>query len=290
MRSSTACRITASAALCLAPWLANAYIINCENVVVQKKQFNLGALDNQYSLYTIDQHPPTVDNTTFAINFCRGLKKREDIDTKEDCPVGSRGESAEHHHDLSKCLTAVCAITNETNTVDHTSLIRETIPIAGEYSHTQGGSLDPKWTRFKTSSATADKGREGLRLEMHGGMYKETHGSKTRKKKQKAIIEFICERTLDEKRRKRDELLRANDKDNNEDQDDGDDDEAGDDSGERIDDGHGGTLKFISFEDEEVFTTLRLEWKTKYACEDSKDSSESSKSGHWGWFTWFIIM
>ena len=283
MRPSTAYRITASGAFLLAPWLAIAYTINCDNVVVQKKQFNLGALDNQYSLYTIDEHPPTVDNTTFAINFCRRLDKRGDIDTKEDCPVGSRGEPAWHHRDLSDRLTAVCAITNETNIVEQKSFIRETIPIAGEYSHTQGGSLDPKWTRLKTSSATADRGREGLRLEMHGGMYKEKHGSTVRKKKQKAIIEFICERVPDE-------VLRINDNDKNEDQDDGDDDDVGDDSGERTADGHGGTLKFISFEDEEEFTTLRLEWKTKYACEDSTDSGESSKSGHWGWFTWFIIM
>lgn len=202
----------------------------------------------------------------------------------------SRALCAWNHRHVAKCSTAVCAITNETNTVDNTWLIRETIPIAGEYSHTQGGSLDPKWTRLKTSSATADKGREGLRLEMHGGMYKEKHGSKTRKKKQKAIIEFICERTPDEDERRRDEVLRINDKGEDEDQDDGDDDDVGDDRGELIEDGHGGTLKFISFEDEEEFNTLRLEWKTKYACEDSKDSGESSRSGHWGWFTWFIIM
>ena len=123
---------------------------------------------------------------------------------------------------------------------------------------------------------------------MYGGVYTEKYGKKTQKKKQKAVIEFICERDPGDEDRKRDEALRVND--SGEDQDDGDDDEIGDDSGEITEDGHGGTLSYISWDDLEDYTTLRLEWKTKYACEDSKDSDESSNSGHWGWFTWFIIM
>jgi hypothetical protein len=40
--------------------------------------------------------------------------------------------------------------------------------------------------------------------------------------------------------------------------------------------------------DQEV-QTLRLEWRTKYACEDAP-ADDSNSSSHWGFFTWFIIM
>lgn len=167
-----------------------------------------------------------------------------------------------------------------------------TIPIAGEFAHTIGGSLDPKWTRLKTSASNADREKEGLRLEMNGGKFE--------KVKQKAIIEFICKPDAeDERKRRRDELHSSNteerrdkDEDKDEDADDGDDDEEEDRSGEVTDDGHGGKLKYISWEPENDQTrVLRLQWDTKYACEDAKSSNDAkSSSGHWGFFTWFIIM
>ena len=75
------------------------------------------------------------------------------------------------------------------------------------------------------------------------------------------------------------------DKDDGKDGDDDDDDDK-DDEDKR-------PLKFISYKEEADQTTvLRLEWRTKYACEkrDGADSPSKSKSEHWGFFTWFIIM
>ena len=157
----------------------------------------------------------------------------------------------------------------------------DVIPIAGEFSHNTGGALDPKWTRLKTSASNADREKEGLRLEMNGGSFE--------KKKQKAIVEFICQPDLKDEDRRRDGFVRPYE-DGDDDEKDGSENSEDDKNGEVADDGHGGKLKFISWEEEKDVKVLRLEWDTKYACEDAKDSGDESSSGHWGFFTWFIIM
>ena len=165
----------------------------------------------------------------------------------------------------------VCAIERLTNTVENITTILKTIPIAGAFSHTTGGALDPKWTRLRSSASSADRENEGLRLEMHGG---NNDG-----KKQKAIFEFLCDAPLgDTKSRDLSETLTAVGE------------EGHDKSGEEVADGHEGNIKLWSWEDEGDETVLRLKWITKYACEDAKDGGSGSTSGHWGFFTWFIIM
>ncbi len=139
------------------------------------------------------------------------------------------------------------------------------INIAGEYTSI-GGALDPKYTRLKTSSSPADSQLEGLRMELRGGGYN--------KKKQKAIIDFLCSTDDEGGTEKREE---REGEDNEEDK-----------SEEEVDDGHGGRLKFQSYEDVEHEGILRLQWKTKYACEDARDSGR--KSGGWGFFSWFFFM
>ena len=155
-------------------------------------------------------------------------------------------------------------------------MITDTWPIAGDFSLSAGGYLDPKQLRLKGSESTSDREKEGVRITLNGGSHE--------KQKQKAIVEFLCLRD-----RKRDEIRR-----DSQDEEDGGtgENKEHDHSGEEQDDGHGGTLKFVSWETEESDTkVLRLEWDTKYACEDSDGSDEeSSSSGHWGFFTWLIIM
>lgn len=148
----------------------------------------------------------------------------------------------------------------------------EAIPIAGEYSTTIGGRLEPHWTRLKTSGLSGDKGKEGLRLSMEGGSTKE---------KQRAVVEFLCPPKSEERRR----LRRAKD-----DEDDDEDDDTA--PGEEVDDGAGGRLKYVSYESAGEVKVLNLEWTTQHACEDAKDDNNEKKSssGHWGFFTWLIIM
>lgn len=144
------------------------------------------------------------------------------------------------------------------------------IPIAGDFTISTGGALDPKWTRLKTSTRPADRDKEGVMLEMGGGRY--TDDGKTQK--QKAVVEFLCDGRSEERRRGG--VARRDDDDGEEKEGDGDDDE---DSHEReeTDDGEGGTLKFISYKDVGDDKILSLEWHTKYACEGA---SEGAPVGH----------
>lgn len=53
------------------------------------------------------------------------------------------------------------------------------------------------------------------------------------------------------------------------------------------------SLRFKSFGPSGDNTTylLKLDWKTRYACDDYLGSKKGgSSSSHWGFFTWFIVM
>ena len=140
------------------------------------------------------------------------------------------------------------------------------MPIAGEFSHSIGGALDPKFTRKKPSASPADGDKEGIRLEMRGG--KDVNG-----KQQKAILDFIC---MIPEEAERENLSAA------------EDEKAA--SGEESDDGDGGKIKLLSWDDEDDEKVLRMEWDTNRACEDTQNGHSKSKSHSWGAFTWVIIM
>lgn len=151
-------------------------------------------------------------------------------------------------------------------------------PIAGEFVHSTGGHLDPLWTRLKGSPSSADRDKEGLRLEMHGG--KDDDGNK-----QKAIVEFLCPPKHTE-RRYLSNVVTADDEDDKK----GEDQEGADKSGEETDDDNGGTIKLLSWDNEGDTKILRLKWDTQHACEEAEGGGSDSSSGHWGFFTWFILM
>ena len=165
--------------------------------------------------------------------------------------------------------STVCAIERLYNKIEHVNTTTDAFPIAGDYSHSFGGALDPKWTRLKSSASNADKQKEGVRLEMHGGQ--DNDGQK-----QKAIVEFLCDSNKGDDRRR--DLLMAEDEE---------DDGTGEDrdkKGEEVDDEHGGKLKLVSWDVEGGTKVLRLDWITKYGCEDVKDDGTGSTRGHWGQF------
>ncbi|KAI4159646.1 MAG: hypothetical protein LQ342_006413 [Letrouitia transgressa] len=185
-------------------------------------------------------------NTTFSVDICKPLQKAKGIPKQEDCPNGTRGivRSA-----------IVCAIERIVHTYDNTTTFKAAIPIAGEYSHTTGGSLNPTWTRLKTSSSRKDRSKEGVRLKMDGKTWPEKGGIK-----QQAVIDFICDRRAEEKEQDYTRLLAR-------DEDDEEDHSA---TSEVTEDGHGGKLKYIGYEMVGDAKLLTLEWTTKYACEDAK--------------------
>ncbi|KAL9129478.1 MAG: hypothetical protein Q9217_002074 [Psora testacea] len=256
MRPPLTLPMSLSSLLFLLPSLTVSYTLDCSDIRVDKKSFNLKPLAGPHSIYTVREHPPTITNTTFTIDVCRPLERTKGVPKAEDCPNLSR----------------VCAIERLTNTVEGVTTIEHTIPIAGDFSLSIGGNLDPQWTRLKSSASSADREKEGLRLEMHGGKYDG--------KKQKAIVEFLCAVDGIDEFMRRDEIMDAYNEDK----------EKEDNSGEETNDEHGGKLKLHSWEDEEEVKVLRLDWHTKYACEDAKDSGGAPNSGHWGFFTWFIII
>lgn len=152
---------------------------------------------------------------------------------------------------------SVCGI--EWVETDNNKMLDRIVPVAGDFG--ANGKLSPVYTRLKSSEAEADRNKEGLRVEMHGGTYAG--------KQQLAVVEYICDRNksglegqnLDggKKKDKRDEKK-------NEEK----------------------SLKFISYEND----VLKLEWRTKQACEQQLGGGDGDTSGshHWGFFTWFIIV
>lgn len=144
------------------------------------------------------------------------------------------------------------------------------------------GTKDPEITRLKK----IDSDREGLLVKLSGGEYAKDENQK-KKKKAAAVIEFQCDRERsgleglqtgdeDEGTSSTQTVVRR-------------DDDEGEDGG---DDDDGRSLKFVSFGpgDDDNYI-LKLDWKTKYACDDYlKEKQEEEAGGHWGFFTWLIIM
>lgn len=114
---------------------------------------------------------------------------------------------------------------------------------------------------------SADQKPTGLKLVLHGGNYT---------REQRAVVDFVCdmERTgLETGEDKKDEK-----------------------------DAVEGSLKFVSYgnADDAKVDTLKLEWRTKVACEEfakgggdkgggDKDGGKGETS-NWGFFTWLFVM
>ena len=173
---------------------------------------------------------------------------------------------------------AVCGIRRLIGTGEEkTDTLEEVIPIAGELKENGGGDMDAKWERLKTSPSHADSDKEGLRVELNGGFRELESG----KRSQKAIIEFIC----DENRTGLENLYEPEDK--------YDEDTVKREESDAVeeDDSDSPSLQFFGYDENNGdVDILRLTWRTKYACENSKDEQDAEKAQHWGFFTWFIIV
>lgn len=229
---------------------------DCAYVVDDGVKWDLSPLRGPKSVHSIFPEPPTIRNFTFTLDICAPLKRLSSVPKTEQCEMG----------------TWICGVEYMDKENETDWEVVRVVPVAGSYAATSGRHLETKPTRLKDSDSNTDSGTEGVRLEFSGDS-----------KDQKAIIEFICdsEKTGDEgfedtegmedgeveKREEEDEEL-PNPQDD------------------------GKSLKFLSYKEEQVkgskfAEVLRLEWRTKYACEDVRDVP--TKSG-WGFFTWFIIV
>lgn len=164
----------------------------------------------------------------------------------------------------------VCGVVTAWNPADDPEKkhvqVENVIPVAGNFDSSTGASLAPKVERLKAQ----DSSLEGLQIEFNGGNYN--------KMNQRAVIQLQCDKDRtgnedveeeEEEKRKRDE---------------GEDEEDPPKSSS--------SLSFVSYgqvEGKNNMEVLRLNWRTKYACEDYANSDEARRSG-WGFFTWFLLM
>ncbi|CAK3974212.1 related to autophagy Atg27 [Lecanosticta acicola] len=254
-------------AFALLPAAISAVSFDCQNVVVDDQHFNLESLGGPKEVNWQRKTPPSITNTTYTIDFCKPLKKSKDSSAKEQCQSGTR----------------ICA--TQRIFENDQSIVQEVIPIAGEFATSNGRHMDPKFTRLKDSSSHSDSEQEGVRAELHGGLWN--------KQKQKAIIEFICDAEwegtegFDDKSK----AMKIDSYDSmgrrEEPEEGGDEDDT---PLPELDEGK--ALQFVSYKEEKGdMGVLRLTWKTKYACEgaSSKKPSGSASKG-WGFFTWFLII
>lgn len=137
--------------------------------------------------------------------------------------------------------------------------------MAGNYHTSEGKGLDPHYERLKAKDSTV----EGLEISLNGGTYGD--------KKQKAVIRFECDPDRTGNEGSQDAASRLKRRD---DGDDKDDDNS--------------SLTYVSWgptggkDDTDV---LRLNWKTKYACEDfEEDDGDNKEKKGWGFFTWVILL
>ena len=236
---------------------------DCAHVVIDRVKWDLSPLKGPKSVHSIFREPPTIRNLTFNLDICGPLDRSSSI-PKEQCESG----------------TWICGVEymNQESGDETQWEVVKTVPVVGEYTASHGRRLESKLTRLKDSDSNAESKTEGVRVEFSGSRYPLT-GKKG--KEQKAFIEFICdaEKTGNEgfeetKRNGDDEVEKK-------------EEEGDDELPNPLDEGK--SLKFISYKDKSSTNTdvLRLEWRTKYACENMTDTP--TKRG-WGFFTWFIIV
>lgn len=148
------------------------------------------------------------------------------------------------------------------------------------YIH-EHAEFNPVYTRLKDSASNTDSQKEGLRLEIGGGVKKTGQD----KRPQRAVIEFIC---------RKDEDAESDAEGSDEDEDDNGERKRPEwEAAKKTDDGAGGELEFLSYDQDSSRNedTLRLNWYTPHGCEDAASSGrDTSSSGGWGFFSWFFFI
>ncbi|KAL4895653.1 autophagy-related protein 27 [Aspergillus ambiguus] len=248
---------------------------DCEHINVDSYKYDLSALGGVHELSVVDETDDYITNTTYVLNICNILK----------------GSSIRGH---LKCGTSknICGFEYK-NSRDGLEETSRAFPIVG-LDHMGHGTKDPEITRLKQ----ADADREGLQVKLAGGEYIDDDH---KKKDARAVIEFQCDpdrsglEGLSDVRRK--------DKDEDADDDEPEEDEKqerrrlrrddGDKDGEPPSDGgdRSPSLSFKSFgpADDDSYV-LRLDWRTRYACDHYLEDKKGDSSGHWGFFTWLILI
>ncbi|KAF1986744.1 hypothetical protein K402DRAFT_376618 [Aulographum hederae CBS 113979] len=251
--------------------LSSADTLDCKDVLVDKTHFDLRTLGGEHVVHWVrDEALPTVKNFTFTIDICKPLKKVSHVPAPEQCPSG----------------TNICGIDYHTHVDKNETVADAVVPIAGNYPH-HGRHQDVERTRLKGSNSNADSEKEGVRIVMHGGKWplQGTAGVQ-----QKASIEFLCDPDRTGLEGDEQDDRKHEDGDSNEEEKAKRQEEGGEPEPQTK------SLKFISYKEEgDNMKVLRLEWRTKHACEGQSSKPDEgndpgNNNSHWGFFTWFIII
>ncbi|KAF1947526.1 hypothetical protein EJ02DRAFT_392014 [Clathrospora elynae] len=254
----------------------------CNDIQAQGTHFNFKELGGPHMVHWKEEDlgHELMWKYNFTVDLCDSLKWHKGGNLATECHHGARVCGIRENIDLS---------------TDNNSTITP-IDIAGTYSTQTGRVIDAKFELLKDPKSNSDAGPEGVRAILNGGRF--PFDSKKEGMNQRAIVEFVCdkERTGLEHAEK-DESPREDDsKDGEKDgkENDGDKKEEKlsrrEENSKCEDSDH--SLRFCGYQEEtedkdKKVKTLRLEWRTKYAC---KDAPAVDGGSHWGFFGWFFII
>lgn len=261
-----------------------AWAFDCKDIAAQGVHFNFKELGGPHMVHwkEDDLDHEISYKYNFTIDLCNALKWHKGGSTATECHHGSR----------------VCGIRELIFLDSEKNSTITPIDIAGTYKTQTGRDIDAKFELLRDSKSNSDAGREGVRAILNGGRF--PFDDKKNGVDQRAIVEFVCDKERSG--------LEGDEKDNGETEDDPKDDDKdkekdGDDKKEekfrRREDASKGkceesdnSLRFCGYQKEQAgkdktVQTLRLEWRTKYACEDAPSDNSSSS---WGFFGWFFVI
>ncbi|KAK3320721.1 autophagy-related protein 27 [Cercophora scortea] len=268
--------------------LPAAAMLRCRELVVDGHKFNFGELAGPHTVVTHEYSPPSYYNSTYTLDICAPLKRKDKVDKGLECPNNSR----------------VCAIKHRFDPETKKDQVIEVIPVAGSLADHGGKPFDWEAKRLSTSTDAADKDKEGVRVILKGGVYKA--------RKQQAVVEFRCNANVtglegewesedqyvpgeEEKEEPKKDKAR---RDGGGDEKKGDDGEGEEGTPETQRKKDNAALIWNGWKSEGDTDTVYLTWDTKFACEKAVDEPPKTtptppgddESRHWGFFTWIVIL
>lgn len=244
---------------------ATAITFDCGRIKVNDYKYDFSPLGGVHEIYHVNKTEEYTANTTYVLDICHSLGKA----SKRPNGAGS----CEHSKNI-------CGF-EDLRPADGNGDQKFGFPIAG-LDPMGGGSKEPQFTRL--SEINPDT--EGLRLKIAGGAWRGEHNDQ-KAKDASAEIDFQCdpdrsglegistkESQPEEEAAEEGQKRRRAEGDEN-----GDGEKASEQS-----------LQYKSFgPNEDGVYVLKLEWRTRYACDEYQKGKEAS-SNHWGFFTWMIII